>query len=385
VAMLPACFKKMRTCTLSMMLVLNCCPEKITIEIWATDINGVSSAVKSFTVVYDQKDAPKPDLYVVSIGASKYSQASYNLTYASKDATDVVKQFTASSTLYGKVNQLVLTDEKVNAASLNEIKTFLASAKIQDKVVFFYAGHGLFDSKFNYYLASWDMDFNNPAVKGIAYENIEQILTGVKARNKLVLIDACHSGEIDKEEVQAVATKKTGVNPAVKFRNVGSTSVALKSNLGMQSSFGLMKGMFADLQDATGANVISSAGGLELAMESDKWKNGLFTYVLLDGLQNKTADQNKDGQVAISELNKHLREKVSQLSEGKQVPTTRTKILKEILEFGETKKPEPFKVPASGSGAAGLSAEALAKAENQTKCFLRNALPEPLFKYFSNS
>ncbi len=298
-------------------------PGKNTVEVWATDINGVSSSVKSFTVVYNQKDAPKPDLYIVSIGASNYSQASFNLTYAAKDANDVVNQFSSSTTLYGKVNRLLLTDEKVTAAAITNIKSFLSPANIRDKVIFFYAGHGLFDAKFDYYLASWDMDFNNPSAKGLSYESIEQVLAGVKARSKLVLIDACHSGEIDKEEVQAKTTTNTGATTSVKFRNVGS-DITYKTNLGMQSSFSLMKGMFADLQDQTGANVISSAGGLELAMESEKWKNGLFTYVLLEGLQNRTADQNKDGEISISELTKHLRENVSRLSEGKQVPTTRT-------------------------------------------------------------
>jgi hypothetical protein len=298
-------------------------PGRNTIEIWATDINGVSSDVYTFTVVYDQKNPPKPDLYVVALGTSKYSQSAFNLNYASKDAQDVAKQFSGSPQLYGKINQLTLTDNQVTAGSIEEVKKFLSTATIKDRVVFFYAGHGVFDGKFNYYLASSDMDFNNPSAKGISYESVQQMLTGVKARNKLVLIDACHSGEIDKDEVKLTASKSTTPAAGIKFRSVGS-GLTYKSNLGIQSSFALMKDMFADLNDHTGANVISSAGGLEVAQEGGAWKNGLFTYVLLNGLQNKKADENNDGQIVISELNNYLRDEVSSLSQGKQVPTTRT-------------------------------------------------------------
>jgi uncharacterized caspase-like protein len=85
--------------------------------------------------------------------------------------------------------------------------------------------------------------------------------------------------------------------------------------------------MFADMNSRTGANIISSAGGLELAMESALWKNGLFTYCLLDGIQNKAADQDGDGGVSVTELGRYLQRRVYELSAGKQIPTTRTQNL----------------------------------------------------------
>jgi uncharacterized caspase-like protein len=102
-----------------------------------------------------------------------------------------------------------------------------------------------------------------------------------------------------------------------------------KKSLGLQNSFELMQQLFADLNKGTGAMVISSAGGAEYAFESPTWNNGVFTYSLLEGVKTKNADKNKDGQIMVSELRDYVIDKVQNLTEGKQRPTSR----KENLEF----------------------------------------------------
>jgi hypothetical protein len=66
-------------------------------------------------------------------------------------------------------------------------------------------------------------------------------------------------------------------------------------------------------------------------MESDTWRNGLFTYCLLNGLQNKTADLNGDGSIMLLEMQEYIVTKVTSLSNGKQVPNTRIQNLE--LDF----------------------------------------------------
>jgi len=58
-------------------------------------------------------------------------------------------------------------------------------------------------------------------------------------------------------------------------------------------------------------------------MESGNWKNGLFTYCLLQGLESMDADLNNDGEIWLSELQKYVQNEVSKLSKGKQQPTSR--------------------------------------------------------------
>jgi len=96
----------------------------------------------------------------------------------------------------------------------------------------FIAGHGVLDAELDYYFASYDMDFNNPSQRGIAYEDLEGLLDGIKPLKKALLIDACHSGEIDKEEVELLATNEVQKGE-VQFRAVGNT---LKPKLGMQNT-----------------------------------------------------------------------------------------------------------------------------------------------------
>jgi hypothetical protein len=139
---------------------------------------------------------------------------------------------------------------------------------------------------------------------------------------KILLIDACHSGEIDKDE-EAITSTTEVEEGDVKFRNVGNSVTQKKSHLGLQNTSELTKSLFADLRKGTGATVISSAGGMEFAMESSQWKNGLYTYCYINGLQSKAADLNKDGVIMLSELQQYVATQVTQLSIGKQQPTSR--------------------------------------------------------------
>ena len=84
-----------------------------------------------------------------------------------------------------------------------------------------------------------------------------------------------------------------------------------------------MKEMFSDIRKGTGAVVVSSAGGGEFAFESESWKNGVFTYSLLNGINSFAADKNNDNMITISELQDYILKQVQTLTKGKQKPTIR--------------------------------------------------------------
>jgi len=263
----------------------------------------------------------KPDLYLVTIGISNYKDPRYNLNYASKDAIDMTTAF-QSGKYFTNVYTKTLTDNDVILENLNSLKTFLAQADINDQVILFIAGHGVLDANFDYYFASYDMDFQNPSARGIPYEMIEALLDGIKPIKKLLFMDTCHSGEVDKDEIQ-LSDNETESENDISFRNVGIKVENKENQLGLQNTSELMKSLFTDLRKGTGATVISSSGGVEFAMESDLWHNGLFTYCLIDGLTNKKADLNKDNMITVSELQIYIQTEVSKLSNGKQTPTSR--------------------------------------------------------------
>lgn len=290
------------------------------IRVSALNSKGGESLMESFTVQH-QKERPSKNLYIVSIGVSDYDNKEMNLKYAKKDAADIEKLFTANKTLYTNVYSDTIFNIQATAKNIESVKKKLLNTGVDDQVIIFLAGHGLLDAKLDYYLATHDVDFNKPEKNGLSYEKLEGLLDSIPARYKALFMDACHSGELDKDEVQLAKTTVAEQGDIV-FRN-GTNTVVKKTGLSRESSFELMKELFTDLRRGIGATVISSAGGAEYAMESSKWNNGVFTFCLIQGLKEQKADLNKDGKIMISELQQYLQKAVPELTNGKQRPTSR--------------------------------------------------------------
>jgi uncharacterized caspase-like protein len=270
-----------------------------------------------------QCDAPagKPTLYLVAVGVSDYQDERYRLTYADKDARDLADLLGSRRDRYADVKLLRLLNRDATRENILKARDFLKGSGVDDLVVLFFAGHGLLDSKLDYYFATADIDFTDPAKRGLSYESIEDLLDGIRARKKLLLMDTCHSGELDKEEVQADRTEKKpeGEIRTRTFRG-GLTRVAPRVGLG--NSYQLLQEMFADLRRGSGAMVIASAGGAEYALESESWKNGVFTHALLRGVKGEAARVGK-GSVHVSELRDFVEQEVRRLTDGRQTPTSR--------------------------------------------------------------
>lgn len=278
---------------------------------------GAESLTKTLTV-NSKQDNIKRNLYLISIGSGTFQSAEYNLKYAGKDARDIAELFSQNKE-YSQVFSRIICDSAVSKKILPELRSFLSSATINDEVILFYAGHGLLDTQLDYYFSTYDIDFNDPKENGIAYDDFENLLDGIKPLKKIMMIDACHSGEIEKEEME-IAANTAFSNNDVHFRSVGNTT---QPKLGIDNTSELTKTLFSDLRKGTGATIISSAGGAEFAMESTKWNNGLFTYCLLNGISNKEADLNHDGKIMLNELQEYVFNTVYQLSNGRQQPNVR--------------------------------------------------------------
>lgn len=294
---------------------------KNTIAISVLNEKGVESLAESLNVQYTPLKLTKPNLYIVAIGTSKFKQEEYNLTYADKDAQDIVKLFEQKKDKFGAIKVFSILNENAIREKIIQLKSELRTTTPDDYVVVFVASHGLLDDNLDYYIATYDIDFTYPQGRGLRYEELEDILDGIPARHKIMFIDACHSGELDKDELQLEAQQgKSDIN--VKSR--GFTVVKTKEHtIGLRNSFELMKELFADLRRHNGAIVISSAGGKEYAYESAQWKNGVFTFSIIEGLTMKKADSNKDGSITVSELMNYVAQRTRELTAGRQNPTSR--------------------------------------------------------------
>lgn len=166
------------------------------------------------------------------------------------------------------------------------LRTTLRDTNVDDRVIIFYCGHGLLNEEEDLFLSTFEVDPLNPSKAGIALEELEDLLDGIPARNKLILLDACNSGEVD---------------PRAGF-----------------DLLDLMKETFVDLRRSAGAFVISSSGGRELAFENPEWGGSAFTQSLLRVMEEQT-------QITVSELQEFLAKGVSELTKGLQQPRARKK------------------------------------------------------------
>lgn len=265
----------------------------------------------------------KGRLFILSIGVSNYQESNHNLSFAAKDAKDIAQNLQLLTGLR-KGKTVLLTDSLVNKNAILQAGETLKEATENDVVVLFVAGHGVLNEELDYFYAPYNMKFDQPDENGITFELFDDLLAQTKSRKKLMMIDACHSGEIDKDEVvKSFVSDDEENNEDLIFRRSGTTI----ENLDEINAFELSKALFADMRVNNGATVISSSGGAEFAIEGEQWQNGVFTYTLLEGLKTRDADLNKDRKITISELQQFVQEGVQKRTAGRQTPTSRVENL----------------------------------------------------------
>ena len=298
---------------------LDLIPGENEIQVSVLNKKGAESLKATYTVLFETEQR-EGDLYLISIGVSDYQDDRFDLKYPSKDAKDLIQTVNKSRQLYKNVYTKTLLNEEVTVSNFKALKEFLKDTDVNDVVVIFMAGHGVLNADFDYFFGTHDINFDNPDEKGLAYDVIDHLVNNIKALKKLLIMDTCHSGEVDKEEVEQVTPEVIAGD--IDFRAAG-VGIREKAAFGLENSFECMETMFSDIRKGSGATVISSASGAEYAMESDQWSNGLFTYCLLSGIDARSADVNHDGKIKISEIKTFVYEKVKQLSNGQQKPSAR--------------------------------------------------------------
>ena len=266
---------------------------------------------KEINCTQDVKKAQK--LYFVGIGINNYKEPGHNLKWCVKDIRDLSVKLKKN---YGDNIYIdTLFDNQVTRENVLAIKKKLLQSDVNDKVIISFSGHGLLSQSYDYYLSTYDINFNKPEEGGLPYEDLEWLLDSIPARKKLLLMDACHSGEVDKEELLAIneLNKKEGVKG---FQLI----YEYKPTVGMKNSFELMQELFSNVNKGTGATVISAAGGTQFAQESGDLQNGVFTFSILELMQ-----ENKE--MKLSKLKTAVGKRVEELTNGLQKPTSRNETI----------------------------------------------------------
>ena len=291
------------------------------IEITATDKAGnASQLVRTVTRLMPavapsltQSGLAVADRWAVVVGAGKYESADIpTLRYAVSDAESIYQVLTGPAG-FKKEHVLLLTDRAERKPTLRNIRwalgTFLSrSAKKDDTVVIFFAGHGapevdprgLERDGLAKYLIPSDADPDDLYSSAFPMDELQTIFGRIESDRVVAFLDACYSGAAG-----------------------GRTFVAKKTRSGQVDDLFLER-----LTRSKGRAIITASRPSEVSMELPELGHGVFTYYLVQGLQG-AADLNRDGIVTLQELYEYVEQQVTRKSRmvgGNQHPVMKGEV-----------------------------------------------------------
>jgi WD40 repeat protein len=257
--------------------------------------------------------------YILSIGINEYSNAEYNLKFAVADAVDVASELKTQQRkvgVAGKVEVVPLlnsdatkknillalrrlagTDTEPLPAGAPAVLDNLRPAQPEDEVFIYFAGHGAAADQ-RFYLIPYDLGYAESRTgldqagfisimdHSISDLELQDALEKVDARDLILVIDACNSG-------QALEAEERRRGP---MNSPGLAQLAYE------------KGMY----------VLTAAQGYQAALEVKELGHGLLTFALVEeGLKTPVADTApKDGKIVAREWMDYATVRVPELQEA---------------------------------------------------------------------
>jgi uncharacterized caspase-like protein len=219
--------------------------------------------------------------YAVAVGVSDYEILDFrtgDLRFADDDAD----RFTAflRSPAGGNVpsqNIIQLTNRNAGQANILLAMNLFQKATAQDRIIFYFSGHGLEKAFVPYDVRQGDYD------SFLTHGEVKAKFKLSQAKTKIVIADACLSG--------SMRSKKLPLTVKATSKSFGDTNVAM----------------------------ILSSRSTQTSAETATVNGGIFTFFLIGGL-NGYADTNQDKKVTIKELYKYVAPRIKKSTPNHQAP-----------------------------------------------------------------
>ncbi|MEK7255298.1 MAG: caspase family protein, partial [Bacteroidota bacterium] len=182
----------------------------------------------------------------------------------------------------------VIVDEDATGSNiLSTMRSLFAKADENDVVLFYFSGHGIEGSFI-------PVDFDGVKNK-VPHSEVRKILEASRAKHKIVLGDACHSGSL---------LGMRSENDLIASRDVET----------------MLDRYYKAFENCNGGMaLLMSSKGQEVSLEDSGLRSGVFSHYLVRGLKGE-ADANRDKIVSIMELSDFVKSKVSSYTAGSQTP-----------------------------------------------------------------
>lgn len=260
------------------------------IEVVATDDQGLEGRDE----IVVERAEEEGRVHAVVIGVSAYTKVR-RLSYARSDAI-AFRDYLRDDLHVPAENLHLLVDEE---ATLPQIKRLLGRTLPQavgknDTVLVYFSGHGGREadtaaaSGQAAYLYPVGADEQDLIATAYPLEDLERSFRRIQAQRLVFIADSCYSGSA--RDPKAAAQAK------------GSARVLQL------------------LTQSKGRVILSACQADQVAQESPRFKRGLFTHFLLEGLKEGRADIDGDGAVDTDELYSYVSQRVSKASGQTQHP-----------------------------------------------------------------
>ncbi|MES2461792.1 MAG: caspase family protein [Armatimonadota bacterium] len=248
--------------------------------------SDLESVPATLTLTYTPPQIVKPNLFVLTVGINTYKDSTMNLSYARPDAEALATFFETASnrtdSLFSKVLVTRLMDTDATGAAIAEkLKALAESARPEDVVFLYFAGHGETADNAWYFLPQEMRQMALPErVKefGIPWARIEAAVGKIAARKVVLVVDACKSG--------------AAISGALRGADDESQAMAVMAR-------------------AQGIHILTAATAQQYAAEVKELGHGILTYALLEGLNGKATST---GGVFVRGLMSYVEDRVPALS-----------------------------------------------------------------------
>lgn len=237
--------------------------------------------------IYDQS-------WALIIGINDYDNVQ-DLNYAIDDAL-AIRNLLINDYGFKRKNVRYLIDGEATQNNIQrELNYIVKSAGKNDRVVFYFAGHGEteelgLDGGDMGFLIPVDGNLEDKYLTSIPMDELKRISKWSKAKHMLFLVDACYGG------------------------------LAAMNTRGLSDS---APGYIDKIVEDPARQIITAGGSEEKVQEKDEWQHSAFTKNILSGLKETRADVNNDGVITGAELGMYVKEKVTIDTENMQTPQIR--------------------------------------------------------------
>ena len=213
-------------------------------------------------------------LTIITVGINQYKDPMLNLTYSVADAKSIESMVSERKLQsFDKFSERRLLDDNATKAAITEVlKNAAANLGQSDTLALYLAGHGIAidgDWYFLPYETTLQDDLNAYKKFGLSANEIQTLLADIPAQKIIVMLDSCNSGA----SMDA-------------FRNLQNT----------QRHFGRA------VSKSVGLVFLAATTKDQEAAELTDLGHGLFTYVVVNGMNGEADNAPIDKQVSAHEL-----------------------------------------------------------------------------------